>query len=277
MTILIENDFRLDNHITISNQIKTIPIYSSYFFPIISYKNLDENHKIIKDCVVLNDNENIHTRDIPYKLIYFPNYDFTLYNFHNSFGISLYHTFLSVSILHDHNISYTVNHDSFIRSDKLGINNVLLHNFSNSFYFNMIHFDNLRDYFSLSLLDNPYIPIDVFIITYIIHTNTSTMSNNEIDSISELFYDGREKINKNSIFIDLSYLLNFSSQQVIKYLFQFKHTWSYHSLAYYFILHYPTLLTSHNLYDTFYQYINSTITERNPNIIADIHDSLFIR
>ena len=273
MTIFIENDFTTNNHITISNQIKTIPIFSSYFFPIISYKNLDENHDIITDSDDIETNGKI---DIPYKLIYFPNSDFTQYNFHNSFEKSLYHTFLSVSILHNHNISYTVNSDSFINCDKL-INNVLLHNFSNSFYFHMINYDNLRTYFSLSLLDNPYIPIDIFVITYIIHNNITTMSNNDIDSISELFYDGRENITKNSTYINLSELLKYSCPQIIKYFFQFKDTWTYHSLAYYFILHYPDLLNSHDLYDIFYQYINSNIKERNPNIINDIHDTLFIR
>lgn len=277
MSLLIENNFTLDNHIIISNQIKNIPIYSSYFFPIVSYKNLDENHKIIKESNGLNNIGKNNTTSIPYKLIYFPNSYFTQYNFHNYFEKSLYHTFLAVSILYDNNISYTVNHDSFIRSDNSDINNVLLHNFSNSFYFNTINYGNLRDYFSLSLLDNPYIPIEVFVITYIIHTNTTTLNNNVIDSISELFYDGREKISKNYIYTDLSYLLTFSSHQVIKYLFQFKHTWSYYSIVYYFMIHHSDLLKFHDLYDIFYQYINSTIKERNPNIIVDIHNSLFTR
>ena len=267
MTSFIENDFTTNNYITISNQIINIPFFSCYYFPIINSKNLDKNYNIIH-----HDNS-IHTqREIVYKKIYFSTNQFTEYDFNHNFNKSLYHTFMSASILHQHNMSYIVNCHSFVTcNDSLP----LLYDFSNCFYFPHIINNELQEHFSLSLLDNPYIPIDIFIITYIIHNNISILRENDVENISELYSDRREKINKNIIFINLSYFLNYSTSKIIEYLFQFKYTWTYHSLSYYFILHYPQLLSSHSVYEIFYQYINSTIKERNSNIIPDIHNKLF--
>jgi len=269
MTTLIENDFTTNNYIIISNQIINIPFFSSYYFPIINSKNLDETYN--QPC---NSNIQSYTkREIKYKLISFINSNYIEFNFNNNFNKSLYHTFIASSILHKHNISYTVNIDSFVSHTG---SFPLLYDFSNSFYFTNINYNHLHEHFSLSLLDNPYIPIDIFIITYIVHNNITTLRVCDVESISELYSDGREKINKNSTLINLSYLLNYSTSQIVKYLFQFKYTWTYHSLAYYFIIHYPTLLSSHELYELFNQYINSIIKERKSNLIDDIHNKLFI-
>tara|TARA_B110000858_G_scaffold197700_1_gene260352 strand:+ start:317 stop:1108 length:792 start_codon:yes stop_codon:yes gene_type:complete len=262
MTTFIENDFTTNNYITISKKIINIPFFSSYYFPIINSKNLDETY-----------NHDIDQREIQYKLIYFITNDYLEFDFNNNFNKSLYHTFVATSILHQHNISYTLNCDSFVTHNE---SLPLLCNFSNSFYFPNIYYNDLQEYFSLSLLDNPYIPIDIFIITYIVHNNITTLSDNDIQNISELYSEGREKINKNTIFINLSYFLNYSTNQIIKYLFQFKYTWTYHSLAYYFIIHYPILLSSQSLYELFNKYINSTFKERNVTLIDDIHNKLFV-
>ena len=162
MTLFIENTLSTNNHIAISNKIRNIPLFLSHFLPIMDFKNLDENYNVLENSV-----SNSTQREIKYKLIQFPNNDFTDFNFNNGsnnhFSKSLYQVFLGCLTLHEYNISYTVNDDSFVTINDH--HSPLLHNFSNSFYFPVIRYGNLRSYFSLSLLQNPYIPIDIFVIT----------------------------------------------------------------------------------------------------------------
>jgi len=269
MTLFIKNTLSTNNHIAISNKIKSIPLFLSYFFPIIDFKNLDENYNVLEDSV-----SNSIQREIKYKLIQFPNNDFTDFNFNNHFSKSLYQVFLGCLTLHEYNISYTVNDDSFVMIND--DHSPLLHNFSNSFYFPVIRYSNLRSYFSLSLLQNPYIPIDIFVITYIIHNNITIFDNRCLLSISELFFDDREKINKNTIIMNLSYFLNYPIEQIIKYLLQFKFTWTYYSLSQYFIVHYSEQLRQEGLYDILSEYVNFTFKERDVNLIDNIHEKIFV-
>lgn len=268
MTIFVENTLSLNNHIAISNKIRNIPLFLSYFLPIIEYTNLDENYNVLTDSI-----SNSIQREIKYKLIQFPNNTFIEYPFTDHFSQSLYKVFLCCLVLHEYNISYTVNDDSFVTINDN--HSPLLHNFSNSFYFPVIRYGNLRSYFSPSLLKNPYIPIDIFVITYIIHNNITVFNNECLLSISELFFDDREKLNKNAIIMNLSYLLNYETEQIIKYLLQFKYTWTYYSLSHYFIVHHSEQLRQEGLYDILSEYINSTFKERNVDLIDTIHEKIF--
>jgi len=277
MALFIENTLSTNNHIAISNKIRNIPLFLSHFLPIIDFKNLDENYNVLEDSV-----SNSIQREIKYKLIQFPNNDFTDFNFNNGFNNgfnnhfskSLYQVFLGCLTLHEYNISYTVNDDSFVTIND--DHSPLLHNFSNSFYFPVIRYGNLRSYFSLSLLQNPYIPIDIFVITYIIHNNITIFDNRCLLSISELFFDGREKINKNTIIMNLSYFLNYPTEQIIKYLLQFKFTWTYYSLSQYFIVHYSEQLRQEGLYNILSEYVNFTFKERDVDLINNIHEKIFV-
>ena len=95
-------------------------------------------------------------------------------------------------------------------------------------------------------------------------------------SISELFFDGREKINKNTIIMNLSYFLNYPTEQIIKYLLQFKFTWTYYSLSQYFIVHYSEQLRQEGLYDILSEYVNFTFKERDVDLIDNIHEKIFV-
>jgi len=75
--------------------------------------------------------------------------------------------------------------------------------------------------------------------------------------------------------MDLSYLLNYETEQIIKYLLQFKYTWTYYSLSQYFIVHYSEQLRQEGLYDILSEYINSTFKERNVDLIDNIHEKIF--
>ena len=79
----------------------------------------------------------------------------------------------------------------------------------------------------------------------------------------------------NSIKKQLSYFHNYNSKQVIQYLFQFKYTWTYYSLCYFFIVHYSDLLKHFSLYETFNSYIHSSFKDRNNDLVHYIHRVLF--
>lgn len=270
MTCIVENSFFTNNNIYISKKIKNIDFFSSFYLPIDNYKNLDKYKKHITDTSL-----SLRQREIQYKIIhFFSNREFNIFDFNINFNKSLYQTFLASSILVDNHISFTVNSDSFVTYDN---KTVLLFNFSNSFYFPIIKVNNLRSYFSLSLLDNPYIPIDIFLITYFSHnTLVTNITNQDIANITDLYCTNREIISKNNIYVLLYYLKGYSSKDIIKYLLQFTHTWSYFSLSLFFINNYSELLKQHSLYDVLYQYVNSDITERKSTLINDIHDKIFI-
>jgi hypothetical protein len=130
-------------------------------------------------------------------------------------------------------------------------------------------------FFSPSLLNNKYIPFDVFIITYLIHNSINTFDIDCAQSIIESYASCREKIKKERLLTIIKYFNNYDVNQIIKYLFQFKSSWSYYSFCYYFICNHSDLLSYNTLLVPFYIYINSDFKERNIHLINDIHNQLF--
>lgn len=267
MSIIVKNNFQTNNYISISKHIRKIPFFSSYFLPVKKYINLDEKY-------TENTSDNIN--DIQHKILCFDDNNHSICILEHNFVTSVYHVFLSCSILHKNNISYTVtSHESFISLEN---SSPLLYDYTTSFYFPNIKYNNLRSYFSLALLDNPYIPIDIFVITYLIHNNIDIMDNIVLDNITTLYTSNRENINKNRniIFLDLTYLLKYPTTQIVKYLLQFKYTWSYYQLSRYFILHYNDELIENKLYNICQKYTTSPMKERDCDLVKHIHDIIFI-
>jgi|TARA_B110000037_G_scaffold75432_1_gene90378 hypothetical protein len=280
MVLFLENTEQLNNYINISNKIQSIPLFFIHFLPIIDVKNIDENYRLIPELSTENKS------DIKYKIIRYDNSitKYHLYSyvfFENNFARSLYHIFYSSYLLHEHNISFTPNNDDpFISyQDNLPI----LNEFSYSFYFPKInvehleHIEHLKQYFPIQLLNNnnTYISIDVFLIAYMLHHNIKRLT--EIDSIQIInaYMESREKIDIKSLKQIITYFHGYESVQIIQYLFQFKYTWTYYSLCYYFVLHHPVLLKHFSLFDLFSSYIRSNFKDRDSNIISSIHCRLF--
>jgi len=279
MVLFLENTEQLNNYINISNKIQGIPLFFIYFLPIINVKNVDENYRLMTE-ITTTENES----DIKYKIIHYDNSitKYHLYSyvfFKNNFARSLYHIFYSSCLLHQHNISFTPNNnDSFISyQDNLPI----LNDFSYSFYFSKIniehleHLEHLEQYFPIQLLNNTYISIDVFIITYMLHHNIKHLTETYSIQIINTYVESREKIDINSLKQIITYFHGYDSLQIIQYLFQFKYMWTYYSLCYYFVLHHPVLLKHFSLFDLFSSYIRSNFKERDSNIISSIHCRLF--
>jgi len=274
MTLFLENSFPLNNYISISKKIKQIPMYFFYFLPIDTFINLDKEYKVLPMT-----NSNLVQREIKYKLIYFDkNKNTDLYSNNicsslpSTFPKSIYHIFYSCSILHKHDISFTLSSQPFVSH---GGNLVQLSDFSYSFYFPLIQRHNLKLYFSPVLLQNPYISFDVFVITYLIHHPIECLRKEDTDHILELFTNSREKIEINTFDNHIAYFHNYNSEQVIQYLFQFKYSWTYYSLCYFFVIHYPDLLEHFSLYNLFYTYIHSSFKERRDDLLGDIHAIVF--
>jgi len=272
MTLFLENSFPLNNYISISKKIRQIPMYFLYFLPIDTFKNLDKHYKVLPMT-----NSNLVQREIKYKLVYFDkNIDLTTNNIYSSlpstFAKSLYHIFYSCSILHKNNISFTLSQQPFVSYDD---NLPQLTDFSYSFYFPVIQTNHLKLYFSPLLLQNPYISFDVFVITYLIHNPIECLCEQDTVQILELFMKGREKIEINTFKNIISYFHKYNSEQVIHYLFQFKYSWTYYSLCYFFIIHYPDLLKHFSLYNLFHTYIHSSFKERHVDLLKDIHTNVF--
>ena len=282
MTLFLENSFSLNNYISISKKIKQIPMYFLYFLPIDTFKNLDNEYKVLPMT-----NSNLVQREIKYKLVYFDkdknrnknkNKEIDLYSNNiweslpSTFAKSIYHIFYSCSILHKHDISFTLSSQPFVSH---GGNLPQLTDFSHSFYFPVIQTHNLKLYFSPVLLQNPYVSFDVFIITYLIHHPIECLCEEDTDRILELFTKSREKIELNTFKNIISYFHKYNSIQVIQYLFQFKYAWTYYSLCYFFIIHYPDLLEHFSLYNLFHTYIHSSFKERHAELLADIHMAVF--
>lgn len=264
MSIIVKNNFQTNNYISISKHIRKIPFFSSYFIPVKKYINLDEKY-------TENTSDNIN--DIQHKILCFDDNNHSTCILEHNFVTSVYHVFLSCSILHKNNISYTVtSHESFVSLEN---SSPLLYDYTTSFYFPNIKYNNLRSYFSLALLDNPYIPIDIFVITYLVHNNIPLINNIVLDTIVKLYTSNREKIDRNIILLDLTYLLKYSTAQIVKYLLQFKYTWSYYQLTRYFILNYHDELNENKLYDICQKYINSLMKNRDSNIVKHIHNIIF--
>lgn len=272
MTMFLENSFSLNNYISISNRIKNIPLYFLYFVPIDTFKNLDEHYKVLPVS-----NSNLIQREIKHKIIYFDNnIDINQTNlcvdFSTNFAKSIYHIFYSCSILHANKISFTLTSKPFVSYRG---NLPQLFDYSYSFYFPIIQSHNLTLYFSRSLLQNPYISLDVFIITHLLYHPIENLCERDTDHIIELFLRRREKIDIKSIKTNISYFHDYNSVQIIQYLLQFKYTWSYYSLCYFFLVHYPDLLIHFSLHDLFDSYIHSSFKDRRTDFIQEIHRVLF--
>jgi len=279
MTEFIENSFSLNNNISISNRIKNIPLFFIHFNPIDHFKNLDKNYKLLPLST-----SNLIQREIKYKIIqHYTKKDFHLFLFTiDNFPTSLYHVFYSASILHQNKISYTVNPLSFISNDNNDndFNNLpCLMDFSTSFFFPSIQTNNqlnqFKLYFPFSLLKNKYISLDVFIIVYLLKNPIDSFNEQISHCIIHDYLSTREIIDKKQLSNILSYFYNYNSNQIITYLFQFKYTWTYYSLCYFFICNYSDLLNHFSLYPLFHIYIHSSFKERNSNLIQDIHKNLF--
>lgn len=272
MTLFLENSFPLNNYISISKKIKQIPMYFLYFLPMDTFKNLDKHYKVLP-----NTTSNLVQREIKYKLVYFDKkVDLYANDIYSSlpvtFAKSIYHIFYSSSILHKHNISFTLSPQPFVSCDG---NLPQLYDFSYSFYFPVIQTHNLKFYFSLALLQNPYISFDVFVITYLIHNPIECLCEEDTNHILDLFMMRREKIEINTFKNILCYFHKYNSKQVIQYLFQFKHSWTYYSLCYFFIVHYSDLLKHFSLYTLFHTYIHSSFKERLVDLLKDIRANVF--
>ena len=269
MTDFLENSFSLNNNIFISNKIKDIPLFFIYFLPINNYKNLDEHYKILP-----NSSSNLIQREIKYKIVYYSSSNSNLFSFSlDNFSPSIYHIFYSSFILNKNNISFVVNSQSFVSiDDKLPC----LTDFSSSFFFPTLQFNNLKLYFPFSLCKNSYIPFDVFLITYFLHNPIDNFCQTNVDTILDFFHEGREKIEINKYKSIIAYFYDYNSVQIIKYLLQFKNTWTYYSICSFFLFHYSDLLKHFSLHHLFHTYIHSSFKERNTHLIQDIHDKLFI-
>lgn len=290
MTLFLENSFSLNNYISVSNRIKKIPFYYLHFLPIHSFKNLDEQYKLLPIS-----KSNIVQREIKHKIVYFQKEEVdysSIYerNKHNpsmlfnksDFVKCIYHVFYSCSILHANKISFTLNECPFVSSDIGGVGGgvggglPLLYDFSQSFYFPIIQSSTFKLYFPESLLQNQYISFDQFLLVYSVHHPTTCWTTDDTDYIIELFSIGRENIEINThIRENMDYFHQYHSDQIIQYLLQFKYTWSYYSLCYFFIVNYSDLLHHFSLYDLFYSYIHSSSKDRSGNIVSIIHSSLF--
>jgi len=312
MPLFLENSFSLNNYISVSNRIKKIPFYYLHFLPIHSFKNLDEQYKLLPIS-----KSNLVQREIKHKIVYFQkeemdyssNYErnkghgsvnndlikingnsnsnsnsngnsdididnhSTLFNKSN-FAKCIYHVFYSCSILHANKISFTLNDNPFVSSNGNGCL-PLLYDFSHSFYFPIIQSSTFKMYFPKSLLYNRYIPFDLFLFVYLIHNQIEYCCEKDKVAIIELFSSCRENIDINTLQEYMNYFHNYHSDQIIQYLLQFKYTWSYYSLCCFFIEHYPELLNHFSLRDLFYSYIRSSCKDRNNDIVSNIHSSLF--
>ena len=288
MNVLLDNTFSTNHHISISEKIKKISMFFLYFNTIKNVKCLDEDYRKIVDEQLTN---------IKYKILHF--YDEcrggrVVNSVFQSpkFGKSIYHLFYSANILHDNQMSFTMVHfsdddddddddhdDSNIVCSPFVIqeNNSfpLLNNFSNSFFFPIINLRNAKLYFSRSLLTNPYICIDVFLITYLLHLNIDVFTRDHMIEVYELYIKDRCLTDKELIITSLEYFIDYNRNEVVKYLLQFKYTWTYYSFCYFFILYYPEQLRVNGLYEMFLKYIHTSLVERNTNIVKDIHDLLF--
>lgn len=267
MSLLIHQSFPINNAISISNKIKNIPFFYMYFNPIQSYKNLDHNRELIPIS-----SSNIQLSKVKFKLIKFNHSNLTSFIFDNNFPKSVYHLFIASSILENNSLCFIISSNPFILSSNIP----LLNNFSYSLDFKKINYQNLKSYFSSDFLSNPFIPIDIFLISYLIHFKISKLDTETMNLILDQYTSNREKIEIYSILPILQYFLNYDSLSIIKYLFQFKFTWSYYSMCFFFIQYYSHLLKEYKLFETFMTYIQCHPKERNKNIINTINNILFI-
>ena len=284
MSLFFNNSFSLNNNLAISNKISCIPLFFLYYCPIIKTTNLDANYQIIfKTTINNNVNNSVNNkvqREIKYKIVelYYNNCELFIFNKDN-FSRAMYHTFLSCFLLHKHNICFTMVENGLVCNTNSNSNDSLpiLVNFSQSFYFPMVQSSYLKLYFRKELMENKYISIDVFLICYLLTNNIELMTEEICTDICELYCDSREKIEINKIKNIIMYFNNYSTKTIIEYVMQWKYTWSYYSLCYYFIINYEELISIFSLYDIFKSYIHCSFKERNIDLLKNIHEELFIQ
>jgi len=300
MNLLLDNTFSTNHHISMSDKIKKISMYFLYFNTIDHVKCLDEDYRKIQD----KERSTEPQIDIKYKILYFRDYYTNAVNdvFQSTkFGKCLYHLFYSANLLHENQMSFTMiqftdesgsNGDdecdivcnsplviqpttSFPLLNDFSYSFPLLNDFSYSFYFPIINFHNAKLFFSQSLLTNPYICIDVFLITYLFHLDIDVFTSDYLTVVSSLYMKERILHDEETVATSLEYFIDYKREKIIKYLLQFKYTWTNFSFCYFFILYYPEQLRTNGLYDMFLKYIQSPQVERNTNIEKDIHNMLF--
>ena len=284
MNVLLDNTFSTNHYISISEKIKKISMFFLYFNTIEDVKSLDTEYRKMVDKELTSEQQ----RDIKYKILYFHHKcttEYINYVFQSpKFGKCLYHLFYSANILHNNQMSFTVVH--FNEDDKdticnspfvMQLNNSLplINNFSNSFFFPIINLRNAKLYFPRSLLTNPYVCIDVFLITYLLHLNIDIFTHQHMMDVFNLYIKERP-LNDNVVILkSLEYFIDYKKNDIVNYLLQFKYTWTYYSFCYFFILYYQDQLQLNGLNNIFLKYIQSSGIERNKNILKDIHNIIF--
>ena len=112
----------------------------------------------------------------------------------------MYHCFASVYILNQHDICYL-----FI-SNKQCFDNLLfnshnslpmLYDFSQSLYLPILNKNMNKLYFSDKHYNNPYICIDLFVISYVLNNEFTVLDDIIIRSILDMFFKHREIFNNN--------------------------------------------------------------------------------
>ena len=284
MNVLLDNTFSTNHYISISEKIKKISMFFLYFNTIEDVKSLDTEYRKMVDKELTSEQQ----RDIKYKILYFHHKcttEYINYVFQSpKFGKCLYHLFYSANILHNNQMSFTVVH--FNEDDKdticnspfvMQLNNSLplINNFSNSFFFPIINLRNAKLYFPRSLLTNPYVCIDVFLITYLLHLNIYIFTHQHMMDVFNLYIKERPLNDNEVILKSLEYFIDYKKNDIVNYLLQFKYTWTYYSFCYFFILYYQDQLQLNGLNNIFLKYIQSSGIERNKNILKDIHNIIF--
>ena len=267
-----------------------------YFNTIDHVKYLDEDYRKIVDKGLTNEQQ----RAIKYKILYFHE-SYTTgdvnYAFQSpKFGKCVYHLFYSANILHENHLSFTMVHfndenDSRYEDEDTGCDNdvvcnspfvmqqnnsfPLFNDYSYSFYFPIINLRNTKLFFSRSLLTNPYICIEVFLITYLLHLDIDVFTRDHLTIVSDLYMKDRVINDAEMIINSLESFIDYKRDTIVDHLLQFKYTWTYFSFCYFFILYYPEQLRDNGLYDMFLKYIQCSPIERNTTIVKDIHNKLF--
>lgn len=260
MTILLKESFKLNNSIAISKLIKKVPFFYLYFNPIISFKLMDLHQNIITD-----------DKKSAYKLIKLYNNDNYTFEFDIHVPKSIYHIFLSSEKLQQLNCCFIVTNNSFINNSDYPV----LNNFSQSINLNQVNISNIKSYFPKKMLSNIYVPIDIFIISYIIHNNIERIDKDTINNIIALFISDRQFITIDKILPIFIKINGYHRNEVINYLFKYNYTWSNMSIMFFLIKNYNELLNKTNLYSVFDKFISHIPEERDILIINKINDCLF--
>tara|TARA_B110000967_G_C18799769_1_gene517799 strand:+ start:377 stop:1234 length:858 start_codon:yes stop_codon:yes gene_type:complete len=283
MNVLLDNTFSTNHYISVSEKIKKLSMFFLYFNTVEDVKFLDTNYRKIMDKELTAEQQTI----IKYKILHFHDECTTEHIncvFQSpKFGKCLYHLFYSANILHNNQMSYTMVHfnddkDSICNSPfVMQLNNSfpLINNFSNSFFFPIVNLRNAKLYFSRSLLTNPYICIDVFLITYLLHLNIDIFTRQHITDVFDLYIKERPFNDNKMVLKSLEYFIDYKKNDIVNYLLQFKYTWTYFSFCYFFILYYQEQLHVNGLYEICLKYTQSSSVDRNKNILKDIHSIIF--